>query len=144
MKEQDINYKSQYSKLVRRIPYDEYIHGDNNNYKIIIEDLLEATKYVALSHIYPFEDFYEYELPKKYLNWQIRACVELYNLGDKSTIINYSENGLSWSRLTDGLSSSLLGELMPKVGIPKPKEVEETPNDTENNDSEQEEEKDNV
>ena len=36
MKEQDINYKSQYSKLVRRIPYDEYIHGDNNNYKIIL------------------------------------------------------------------------------------------------------------
>ena len=100
--------KMQYDKLIQRIPYEEYIFGNMVNYKIVIEDLLENSKFIALSNIYPYEDYSEMELPKKYLNWQIRASIELYNLADKFNFINYSENGLTWSKLTDGLSRSLI------------------------------------
>lgn len=115
--------KKQIDKLIERIPYDEEIFGNSTNYKLVISDLIENSKYIALATLYPYEDYSEMELPNKYLNWQIRASIELYNLADKSALINYSENNLTWSRLTDGLSRSLMVELVPTVGIPKKKEV---------------------
>jgi hypothetical protein len=118
MEKSDIE-KEQFEKLLKRIPFDDSIFSSVNEYKIILEDLLDNSKNIALSVIYPFEDYYEMELPKKYLNWQIRACIELYNLADKGSFISYSENSLSWSRLTDGLSKALMNELTAKVGIPK-------------------------
>lgn len=101
----------QLEKLKRRIPYDEDIFGDSETYEAVLEDLLEDAKNVALAEIYKFEDFYEYELPKKYLNWQLRAAVELYNLGDKKGILSYSENGLAWTKDSGSLSKDLMGEL---------------------------------
>ena len=117
--------KKQYDKLVARIPYDEHVFGNIVNYKLVIGDLLENSKFIALSNIYPYEDYSNIELPAKYLNWQIRASIELYNLADKFNFLNYSENGLTWSKLTDGLSRSLMSELIPNVGIPKKKGSEE-------------------
>lgn len=109
----------QLTALKKRIPYDETIFGTQENYENVLDTLLEDSKYIALSEIYPFKDFYELELPKKYLNWQLRCCVELYNLGDKDGIISYSENGLSWTKETGRLSKSLMGELTRKVGVPR-------------------------
>ena len=63
------------------------------------------------------------ELPKKYYNWQLRCCIELYNLADKQGLTNYSENSLSWAKLTDGLSKDLMSKLTSKVGIPKKNET---------------------
>lgn len=101
----------QLEKLKRRIPYDEDIFGNNETYEAVLEDLLEDAKNIALAEIYKFEDFYEYDLPKKYLNWQLRASVELYNLGDKKGILSYSENGLAWTKDSGSLSKDLMGEL---------------------------------
>lgn len=116
---------TQEEKLKLRIPYDEDIFGSNEVYEQVLEDLLEDTKNMCLSILYPFEDTHEMDLPSRYENWQLRACVELFNLADKQGIINYTENGISWGKKSDGLSVSLMNELTSRVGIPKKIESEE-------------------
>jgi hypothetical protein len=110
---------TQLERLKLRIPFDEDTFEDFNKYIQLLEMLLEDSKNIALSEIYPYEDFSEMELPKKYLNWQIRASVELYNLGDKDGIISYSENGLSWTKDSSRLSKALMSEITRKAGVPK-------------------------
>lgn len=119
---------TQLKKLKDRIPYDEDIFESETIYLQVLNDLLEDSKFIALEILFPYEDYSEYELPSKYNNWQLRACVELYNLADKAGITNYSENGISWSKLSDGLSNKLMENLTSKVGIPKRKESEEEKN----------------
>lgn len=109
----------QLTELMKRIPYDEDIFGNPDKWNEVLNDLLEDSKNIALETIYPFDDFVELELPKKYYNWQLRCCVELYNLADKQGIINYGENSVNWSRLSDGLSHDLMRKLTSKVGVPK-------------------------
>lgn len=111
--------EEQLKKLKLRIPYDEVIFGTEEIWSNALKILLEDTKNIALSEIYPFEDYSELELPSKYLNWQLRACVELYNLGDKNGITAYSENGLSWTKNSGGLSKDLMSEITRKAGVPK-------------------------
>ena len=116
---------NQMESLKKRIPYDEDLFGNISNYNNILEILLEDSKNKCLSILYHFEDYSEMELPKKYYNWHLRACVEMFNLADKAGIVNYSENGINWSKLTDGLSLSLLNEITPKVNVPKKIEIKE-------------------
>lgn len=111
--------KKQLAKLQTRIKYDEDIFESKDNYEQLLDDLLEDSFYIALSILYPFEDFAEYELPTRYFNWQIRCCVELYHLAGKANISSYSENGLAWSMFKSGLSQDLLNELTPRVGTPR-------------------------
>ena len=106
-------------RLEKRIPYNEQMFGNKKNYELILEDIVLNARYIALSYIFPFDDYSTMELPKKYINWQYRCCIELYNLADKQGFTTYSENGLSWGKLTDGLSLQLTTELTSRVGIPK-------------------------
>lgn len=117
MEEEDID--NQIEKLERRISYDADIFENKKNYENILHDLIEDSMYIGLSILFPFQDFSEKVFPKKYYNWQIRCCIELYNLAGKVDIASYSENGLSWTKFKSGLSRDLLNELMPKVGTPK-------------------------
>ena len=110
---------SQLSELKKRIPYDEDIFKSVAEYGQVLNDLLADSKSIALETLYPFDDFSALELPKKYENWQLRCCVELYNLADKQGLINYSENSINWSKLSDGLSYDLMRKLTSKVGIPR-------------------------
>lgn len=109
--QEETQVETQLDKLKRRIPYDEDVFESQETYEGVLEDLLEDAKNIALAEIYKFEDFYEYELPKKYSNWQLRAAVELFNLGDKKGILSYSENGLAWTKDSGSLSKDLMGEL---------------------------------
>lgn len=111
--------KAQLKELEKRIPFDLAVHETKPKYEQILTDLLNDTKFMCLSLLFPFDDYSEYEMPKMYYNWQIRACVELYNLADKISIKDYSENGISWSRLKDGLSQYLVQEVTSCVGIPE-------------------------
>ena len=108
----------QLPELEKRIPFDEALHESLEVYDQILTDLLNDSKFICLSLLFPFENYAEYKLPTRYYNWQLRACVELYNLADKISVKDYSENGLSWSRLKDGLSVSLTDELPSKVYVP--------------------------
>lgn len=112
--------------LKKRIPKEITGLVDDLDYNDLINELLEDSKNIALSNIYPFEDWSSFDLPAKYNNWQIRAAIELYNLADKAGIKSYSENGLSWSKSSDLLSVGLMEEIMPKVGVIKKKASTET------------------
>ena len=73
-------------------------------------------------HVYMFlEDYTDVKLPNKYINWQYRCCIELYKGAGQEGIVSYAENGLNWSKLSDGLPISLTNEIIPEVGVPRPK-----------------------
>ena len=110
--------KAQLEKLKKRISYDSDVFTSQSNYERVLSNLLEDSMYIGLSILFPFEDFSEKSFPKRYYNWQIRCCVELYDMTGTSNIASYSENGLSWTKFKDGLSQSLLNELISKVGTP--------------------------
>lgn len=116
---------TQLIKLQARIPFDEDIFGTNESYIAALNELLEDSKSIALETLYPYKDTTDMDLPSKYNNWQIRCCLELYNLADKAGLSNYSENGISWSKLSDGLSNQLMNKLTSKVGVPKAIDEEE-------------------
>lgn len=116
MDEQDI--AAQLEKLKRKISYDEDIFEQQSVYENVLKDLLEDSMYIGLSILFPFQDFSEKSFPKKYYNWQIRCALELFDSRGTNNIASYSENGLSWTKFKDGLSQSLLNELIPKVGTP--------------------------
>lgn len=84
--------------------------------------LISISKDLALRTLYPFEEeFDELMLSHKYDYWVVLASKEMYqNMGSES-VRSYSENGLSisYKDLTSGISKDLLGQLIPKVGIPE-------------------------
>lgn len=110
------NGKTQLDLLKERIEYDENIFSDNETYEQVLSRLLDDSKYVCLSLRFPYKDYSNIELPKKYENWQLRCCEEIYrgigNVGIKS----YAENGLSWTRDSGYISYELRNEVEPMVG----------------------------
>lgn len=112
-------FEQQLDKLKVKIPYDEDIFESEENWVIVLTDLLNDSAYILLETLYPFEDFETYLIPIKYYNWQLRCCVELYNLADKQGITNYAENTISWTKLSDGLSNSLMNKINSYVGVPR-------------------------
>ncbi len=112
-------FEQQLEKLKLKIPYDEDIFESNENWVAVLTDLLKDSAFILLETLYPFDDFEEYEIPARYYNWQLRCCVELYNLADKQGITNYAENTISWTKLSDGLSNFLMNKLVSNVGVPR-------------------------
>lgn len=111
--------------LETRIPYDEDFFENEDEYETGLTNLLNDSRDILLSKLYPFEDYQEYTIPAHKYNWVLRCSVELYNLADKWGTTSYAENGLSWSRYSDGISRSLITELVSHVGIPKKLEEED-------------------
>lgn len=114
--------------LKNRIPFDEDLFDSMGDWELGLTNLLEDSRNILLSKLYPFEDYYEYLIPLNKYNWIIRCSVELYNLADKFGVTSYAENGLSWSKFSDGLSRSLMSEVISHVGIPR-KQVKESDSD---------------
>lgn len=111
--------------LKARIPYDEDFFENTREWEVGLTNLLEDSRNILLSKLYPFEDFSDYLIPLNKYNWVLRCCVEIFNLADKWGVTSYAENGLSWSRFSDGLSKSLTSELISHVGVPRKKIVED-------------------
>lgn len=86
----------------------------------VLKRLLEDSKYIALSLRFPYEDYSDIELPKKYYNWQLRCSVELYQSIGTEGIKSYAENGLSWTRDSDYVSEGLRNEIEPLPGVIRP------------------------
>lgn len=114
--------KTQYDILSERIVYQSKIFGNVDTYRKVLERLLDDSKYIALSLRFPYQDYSDIELPKKYNNWQIRCCVELYQDIGREGIKSYAENGLSWTRDSGYISYELRGEIEPMVGYISQKE----------------------
>ena len=111
--------------LEERIPFDEDIFETQENWELSLTNLLNDSRDILLNKLYPFEDYSSYLIPLNKYNWIIRCSVEIYNLADKFGISSYSENKLSWTRYSDGISRSLMNELISHVGVPKYSEVDE-------------------
>ena len=111
--------KTQLELLKVRIPFDQYIFGTNGTYEQVLKNLLDDSKYIALSIRYPFDDYSSIDLPKKYNNWQLRCSVELYQGIGKENIKSYAENGIQWTRDAGNISNDLLDEIMPTIGVIK-------------------------
>ena len=81
---------------------------------------LDDAEIVALDALYPF-DGKKQKLPvtRRLKNWQVRCAIELYKAMEHVGVQSYSENSLLVSYLTSLVSSSLMGELIPKAGVPK-------------------------
>lgn len=112
-------------KLTHRIKYNEKKHGSMENYMLIISDLADDSKFITLSKVFPFaEDYSDMKVPSKYDNWQYRCCIELYKLASSNmgSFTSYSENGLSWSKLSDGLPRDFTSEIISRVGVPRKEE----------------------
>ena len=107
---------NQLELLKKRIVYQENVFEDYNQYEDILNRLLEESKNLALSLRFPYQDYSSMELPKKYYNWQLRCCEELYrNLGTQG-IKSYSENGLAWTRDSSYITHELESEIEPIIG----------------------------
>lgn len=113
------NTNTQIKLLRERIVYSQQIFNDYTTYNKALDRLLEDSKYIALSLRFPYQDFYDMELPKKYYNWQLRCCEQLYKLIGTAGIKSYSENGLSWTRDSSYLPYDLTSEIEPMVGYIK-------------------------
>lgn len=94
-------------------------------YNKVLNRLLEDSKYVALSLRFPYQDYSKIELPKKYYNWQLRCCEEIYNGIGNVGIKSYAENGLSWTRDSGYISYELRGEIEPMAGYINKEEDDE-------------------
>lgn len=111
--------------LKLRIPYDEAYFEDEDEWEQCLLDLLETSKSILFDKLFPFDDTVEYVIPARRYEWQLRCCVELYNLADKSGLTSYAENDISWTKVSDGLSRHLMNQLISNIGVPRRKEVEE-------------------
>lgn len=123
---------AQFNLLTERIPYNELVFGNFDVYKKAMTRLLEDSKYVALSLRFPYQDYSNIELPKKYYNWQLRCAEEIYKGIGTVGIKSYAENGLSWTRDSGYISYELRGEIEPMVGaiFPPKEEKDESEADT--------------
>ena len=110
---------TQLERLKRRIPYDSDKYASQNDYIAYLNTLLEDSEDIALNQLYPFL-VERPALLERYYGWQLRACMELDTTYGFSGIKKYSENGLMFEKISDGmLSSSLLNELIPYAGSPE-------------------------
>lgn len=116
---------TQLDLLKERIEYDERIFTNNETYEKVLNRLLDDSKYIALSLRFPYDDYSDIELPKKYENWQLRCCVEIYQGIGTEGIKSYAENGLSWTRDSGYISNELRGEIEPLAGVIREKEDED-------------------
>lgn len=110
---------TQMDLLKERIEYNENIFGSEETYTKVLSRLLDDSLYIGLSLRYPYEDYSDMPLPRKYENWQLRACCEIYQGIGREGIKSYAENGLSWTRDSGYLSNSLVQEIEPMVGYIK-------------------------
>ena len=94
-----------------------------------LEILLEDSKNIALNELFPFEDILPTELPKKYLNWQLRVCEYMYKHKDLIGVKEYAENEISITFTSDNIPKSFMNELVPYAGAVKPKYVEPIDNE---------------
>ena len=81
-----------------------------------LEDILESAKAVILSRRFPFTEHPD-EIESRYKDLQIRIAVEMFNKRGAEGETAHSENGVSRSYSSAGVSEELLREITPKGGV---------------------------
>ena len=81
-----------------------------------LEDILESAKAVILSRRFPFNEWPD-EIEDRYKDLQIRIAVEMFSKRGAEGETSHSENGVSRSYASAGVSEDLLCEITPKAGV---------------------------
>ena len=81
-----------------------------------LEDILESAKAVILSRRFPFNEWPD-EIEDRYKDLQIRIAVEMCSKRGAEGETSHSENGVSRSYASAGVSEDLLSEITPKAGV---------------------------
>ena len=81
-----------------------------------LEDILESAKAVILSRRFPF-GVYPLDIEDRYKDLQIRIAVEMFSKRGAEGQTAHSENGVSRSYASAGVSEDLLREITPKAGV---------------------------
>jgi hypothetical protein len=85
---------------------------------LILLDFLETAKSMILARRFPYGTT-ETEIEPKYADLQLRIAVELYNKQGAEGESAHSENGISRTYESAGVSKSLLNEITPMCGVPE-------------------------
>lgn len=91
-------------------------HRTNCNDEDLLNDLLESAKNIIMSKRYPCSDFPKI-LEDRYRDLQIRIAIDLYNKIGAEGETAHSENGVSRTYGAENVSTDLLREIVPKVGV---------------------------
>lgn len=81
-----------------------------------IENLLDTAKNAIMARRYPLDDFPE-ELEARFLDLQIRICVDLFSKLGTEGETSHSENGVSRVYSNAWISEELLSEITPKAKV---------------------------
>ena len=81
-----------------------------------LEDILESAKAVILSRRFPFGEP-PADIEYRYKDLQIRIAVEMFAKRGAEGETAHSENGVSRSYASAGVSEELLSEITPKGGV---------------------------
>lgn len=95
-------------------------NADNSNQDDLFRIMLNKAKHTYLSKVYPFNDSIDTLPNDRAVEWQTKCAIEMYKMSKNKfkNVKSYSENGLSVSFGTAGLSQDLLNELPPpKAGV---------------------------
>lgn len=83
---------------------------------ILLKELLESAKKIIMQKRYQFSDYPD-KLEERYKDLQIRIAIDLYNKLGAEGETAHSENGVSRSYGAENVSTDLLKEIVPKVGV---------------------------
>lgn len=111
-----ITETQQLEKMRRKILKDSSDNSQDEEFK----DFLESAKFRYLDLVHPYDkDKTELTTDREKM-WQVDCAIELYELDGDENLISYSENGLSESYASAGLSKGLLNRLPPpQAGVIK-------------------------
>lgn len=84
----------------------------------LLQDCIESAKNIYLSRRYPFGEPPTGVEPR-YLDWQYRCALALYNKDGADGQISHSENGISRAWGSESVPKELLAEIPPFVGTPR-------------------------
>lgn len=101
----------------------------------LLSDFIESAKNIYLSRRYPFDDpptievttevdgeevtTQETYVEPRFLDWQYRCALMLYNKDGADGQTSHSENGISRSWGSESVPKELLSEIPPFVGVPR-------------------------
>ena len=83
---------------------------------VLLNELLNTSKNIIMAKRFPLSDYPD-ELENRYKDLQVRIAVDLYNKLGAEGELAHSENGVSRSYGAENVSTDLLKEIVPKVGV---------------------------
>jgi hypothetical protein len=85
----------------------------------LLADCIESAKAIYLSLRFPYtpDNQLPAEVEQRYQDWQYRAALEIYSKAGAEGQSVHSENGISRTWDSSGISESLKREIVPKCGV---------------------------